>query len=97
FSRDWSSDVCSSDLALVVFLAQVLAEPGLGGDVRRQFAFQKGAHFIAEGELFSCVIDVHGDPPRNQPARSGCQPENVRPSAASLDRKSVVEGKRVEV
>ena len=46
--------------ALVVFLGQVLAELGLGGDVRRQFMGEEGAHFIAEGELFGRVVDVHG-------------------------------------
>gem|GEM_PF-5844522 len=46
--------------ALVIFLGHVLAELDLGGDVRRQLAFQKGAYFIAEGELFGRVVDVHG-------------------------------------
>ncbi len=46
--------------ALVILFGHVLAELDLGGDVRRQLAFQEGAHFIAKGELFGRVIHVHG-------------------------------------
>ncbi|MCY1414794.1 hypothetical protein D9M71_302530 [compost metagenome] len=47
--------------ALVVGLAEVLAEAHPLGDVRGQFGAQELAYLVAEGELFRAVVDVHGD------------------------------------
>src|SRR3546814_4478205 len=87
---DWSSDVCSSDLAQQGGVAQFLAGErfGLPGDRR---VFGGGGEIGVEGEGTLLVVDGDGV------GAERCQQRAAGHLVPGGDRKRVVEGKSVSV
>src|SRR5690606_40911326 len=77
FSRDWSSDVCSSDLALMMVAGDITAEEVV--DPRKEIAFPESVIQMMRGDL--------GQPPGGWPEAlqrkilKGQQPITVRPGS----------------
>src|SRR5690606_39760985 len=89
FSRDWSSDVCSSDLISGNEIGLPLDEerklPKADFETKRRAAYtrmyQTGAHYVVDSiaDLMPCLDDIEARLARGE------------------DRKSVVKGKSVEL
>src|SRR5690606_39743791 len=84
FSRDWSSDVCSSDLSELMSLVDTINESnGVARD-----AITTNANYQAALEGLNDLVEKNGTS-LDQSTASGS-------ANAAADRKSVVQGKRVE-
>src|SRR5690606_39435591 len=94
FSRDWSSDVCSSDLLKELYLWPINADAqGTPQQVRRVI------DAVRENDIPAVFSEstVSPDPAQQVARETGAKYGGVLYVDSLSDRKSVVEGKRVVV
>src|SRR5690606_40197636 len=94
FSRDWSSDVCSSDLAAAGTVLFVGIGWILGVDERRVAAAAEARRGLPAGSLRGVLELAHGLPSGASGALFRRAESEVESRLA--DRKSVVEGRSVD-
>src|SRR5690606_40526993 len=91
FSRDWSSDVCSSDLSNGYFQAVIGSGKDYGGTTITNFYGYDDIYI----DFTQARVEICDSP--SWTGRTHCEIQIPQTWSSTADRKSVVQGKSVEM